>query len=61
MNHMPKIHVKMQAHIVLKIPFLVNSGHSVSVSNVCYVNIPSNSTSSVLSYIGRAEWQTCYR
>lgn len=54
MNYMPEIHVNMQACMVLKIPFLVRSGHSVSVSHVCYVNIPSNSTLLMLFYIGRA-------
>lgn len=60
MNDMTKIHVKMQACVVPKIPFLVSSGCSISVSNVCYVNVPSNSTSSILFCIGKAEWQTCY-
>lgn len=55
MNYMPKIHVNMQACMVLKIPFLVSGGHSISVSQVCNVNIPSNSTSFVLFYIGRIE------
>lgn len=37
-NRVTEFHGTVQAFLVLKIPFLVDSGHSVSV----YVNTPSN-------------------
>lgn len=39
-NRVTEFPVTVQAFLVLKIPFLVDSGHSVSV----YVNTPSNPT-----------------